>query len=57
MAAALVAAIMSIIEFVELVWGKTGLTQEYVEAILMVLAPILVWLVPNWKAASRRREM
>jgi hypothetical protein len=57
MAAAAVAAIMSIIEFIELVWGKTGLTQEYVEAILMILAPILVWLIPNWRTANRRREM
>lgn len=48
--AALVAAIMSAVELLELLTGTTmtGITPEWIEGTLMVLTPVLVWLVPRW---------
>ena len=50
MKAALVAAIMSILELIELSTGWTfaGVTEEWIQGTLIVLTPILVWLVPGW---------
>lgn len=47
---ALVAAIGSVIFFVNMVWGINLFGEhaaDVVEAIVAVLMPILVWLVPN----------
>jgi len=56
MTAAIVAAFLSILELVEL-WGgwSFGIGEERVQAILMVLTPILVWLVPGWVAPDQRQ--
>jgi len=50
MTAALVAVIMSILELVELWtgWVPAGITTQWVETTLMILAPILIWLVPRF---------
>lgn len=51
MTAAIVAAIMSILELIELFTGFSfggAVNPEWIEATLMVLTPLLVWLVPGW---------
>jgi len=49
MSAAVVAAIMSGLELLELFNGWSfGIGQEWVEATLMVLTPFFVWAWPRW---------
>lgn len=46
----IVAAIMAILLIIEQIWGfRLGLGEETVTAILAILTPIFVWLVPNAK--------
>jgi hydroxymethylglutaryl-CoA reductase len=49
MKAAIVAAVMSVLELIEL-WGgfSTGVTQDWILSLMMILTPILVWFVPGW---------
>lgn len=50
MVKAVVALIMSALELIELLtgWSWTGVIDEqWIETLLMVLTPILVWLVPD----------
>lgn len=45
---ALVAAIMSVITLAELYFGfRSGITEEWLLALIAILTPIIVWLVPN----------
>lgn len=49
MTKAVVAVIVSALELAELAtgWSSSAITPEWIEATLMILSPILVWLVPN----------
>lgn len=48
MTAAIVAAIMSVIELVEMYWEfKTGIDAQWVQVTLVALTPVAVWLVPG----------
>lgn len=53
---ALVAAIMSVVSIINLLWGVDifgwGVhTEQTVGTIISVLLPILVWLIPNARAS------
>jgi|GEM_PF-7073908 len=55
MVATIVAAVLAVLELLEM-WGgwSFGIGEEWVQAILVVLTPILVWLVPGWVAPHQR---
>jgi hypothetical protein len=45
MQAVIITIVMSVLELIDLWWGANlGITQEWIETVLMVLTPILVWL-------------
>ena len=44
MTQALVIAIISVLEFVELKWGVAGPSKEWIEGALMTIAPIYIFL-------------
>ena len=56
MTKAIAAVIMSIIGLIELWTGESivGLDQNYLETIIFVLTPVVVWLIPNdWLSRNR----
>lgn len=55
MTPAIVAVVMSVLELLELWtgWHAPGIDAQWVETFLMVLAPLLVWLVPEWLVKRR----
>ena len=53
---AVIAAAMSLLVIIDQLWGISigWLSEEYVTMLLAILAPILVWLVPNAPPPVRR---
>lgn len=56
MQAALIALLISVLDVVEL-WTQwsPGIDHQWIETLLMILSPILVWMVPpgGWPWSSR----
>lgn len=45
---AIAAAIMSLLTLLELYFGfKSGITEEWLLALIAILTPIIVWIIPN----------
>jgi hypothetical protein len=54
---AIVAVILSILQLVELWtgWSSPGITEEWLETLLMILLPLLVIIVPDDWLSKRLR--
>jgi hypothetical protein len=48
------AAIISLLILIETVWGFAvpNLNEETIIAVLAVVAPVIVWAVPNWRRTT-----